>query len=52
MTLIERLRALGPRREAEGFYTDQDICEADIEEIERLLRALADRYSLKTPQDT
>ncbi len=36
MTLIERLRALGQRREAEGNYTDQNICEAAIEEIERL----------------
>ncbi len=35
MTLIERLRALGQRREAEGNYTDQNICEAAIEEIER-----------------
>lgn len=36
MTLIERLRALGQRREAEGIYTDQNICEAAIEQIGRL----------------
>jgi hypothetical protein len=40
MTLIERLRALGQRREAEGIYTDQNICEAAIEEIERLQRVV------------
>lgn len=36
MTLIERLRALGQRRVMEGIYLDQNICEAAIEEIERL----------------
>ena len=36
MTLIERLKSLGKRREAEGIYTDQNICENAIEEIKRL----------------
>ena len=40
MTLIERLKSLGKRREAEGIYTDQNICENAIEEIERLREAL------------
>ena len=40
MTLIERLKSLGKRREEEGIYTDQNICENAIEEIERLREAL------------
>jgi hypothetical protein len=43
MTLIDRLRALGLRREAEGLYTDQNICESAIEEINRLQRELRKR---------
>jgi hypothetical protein len=34
MTLVERLRALGKRREMEGNYTDQDICEAAAAQLE------------------
>lgn len=37
MVIIERLRALGQRRELEGNYVDQNICEAAIELIEELM---------------
>jgi len=46
MTLIERLKSLGKRREAEGIYTDQNICENAIEEIERMRTALKDAQTL------
>ena len=46
MTLIERLKSLGKRREAEGIYTDQNICENAIEEIERLRAAVEDAQTL------
>ena len=46
MTLIERLKSLGKRREEEGIYTDQNICENAIEEIERMRTALKDAQIL------
>jgi hypothetical protein len=46
MTLIERLKSLGKRREEEGIYTDQNICENAIEEIERMRTALKDAQTL------
>jgi hypothetical protein len=39
MTLVERLHALGLRREAEGLYTDQNICEEAVSVMSELLDA-------------
>jgi hypothetical protein len=40
MTLIERLQQLANRRENEGSYTDRNICELAIAEIEKLQKDL------------
>lgn len=46
--LVKRLRDLGKRREMEGIYTDQNICEAAADRIEELESAEAECERLKT----
>src|SRR5690554_7870265 len=46
--LVERLRRLGQRREMEGIYTDQNICEAaaaKLQETEAELTKLRDQLA-------